>query len=352
MPIIKINTASGSSQIIMGDHFSDLMKYIPNENVIIITDENVYKHYSGQFPPFPVIRLVPGEKNKNLDSIRDVYTRLVSENADRSTFILGIGGGVVCDIAGFVASTFLRGLSFGYVSTSLLSQVDASLGGKNGVNFNGLKNLIGIIRQPSFVLCDPNMLDTLPLGEYLSGFAEIVKHAVVCDRELFHQIENNIDKIKNRDKDLIISLITNTINIKASIVQKDEGEQGPRRILNYGHTFGHAIEKVHKLKHGEAISLGMVMVNRFCVAKGILDPIDEQKVIRLVENLDLIKIELLDRKMVWGAVQADKKKYRDKLFLVMINQIGKGYVDKVSLKELRDFLFGFDLKSVTNFNNK
>jgi 3-dehydroquinate synthase len=342
MPEIKINTASGNSRIILGEHLPDLLEYIPCENVVIVTDENIYKHYSSQFPPFPVIRIGTGEKIKNLDTVRDVYNQLITENADRSTFILGIGGGVVCDIAGFVASTFLRGLSFGYVATSLLSQVDASLGGKNGVNFNGFKNLIGIIRQPAFVLCDPNMLDTLSYREYLSGFAEIVKYAVIRDKEMFQQIEDNIDKIKKRDKDLILSLITDSINIKASIVEKDEGEQGLRRILNYGHTFGHAIEKVHDLKHGEAISIGMVMANRFCVGRGIVDQAEEHRVTNLLEKLDLYEGVVLDRNGIWEAMLLDKKKYRDKLLFVAIDQIGNGYVDEVSLEELHLFLRGVD----------
>jgi len=314
-------------------------------NVIIITDENINKHYAGQFPPFPVIQIGTGEGVKDIDTVRNIYSRLLSLHADRSTFILGIGGGVVCDITGFVASTFLRGLTFGYVSTSLLSQVDASVGGKNGINFSGYKNLIGIIRQPSFVLCDPDMLDTLPYREYISGFAEIVKYALIRDEEMFQRIENNVDLVKSRNRDLILSLITDSINIKASIVQVDESEQGLRRVLNYGHTFGHAIEKVHGLKHGEAISMGMVMANRFGAGKGVINPEEMLRITRLLENLELLREVQLDGEMVWEALLVDKKKFGKELYFVLINRIGNGYVERISLEELQLFLHEF--KNVT-----
>jgi len=343
MKEIEIQTASGRSRIILGGHLNDLLRYIPKMNVIIITDENVNKHYAGRFPPFPVIQIGAGEEIKNLDTVQVIYSRLITLHADRSTFILGIGGGVVCDITGFVASTFLRGLNFGYVSTSLLSQVDASLGGKNGVNFSGYKNLIGIIRQPVFVLCDPGMLDTLPEEEYISGFAEIVKHAIILDEQMFQRIENNLEKVKSRNRNLILGLISDSIKIKASIVEEDETEQGLRRLLNYGHTFGHAIEKVHGLKHGEAIGMGMVMANRFGAEKGVTNPKEMLRITRLLENLELLKEVKLDKEMIWEAVLVDKKKFGEELYFVLINRIGKGYVERVSLEELQLFLHEFKM---------
>ena len=340
---IEIETASGRSRIVLGGHLNDLLRYIPKRNVIIVTDENVNKHYAGRFPPFPVVQIGTGEKSKTFETVRDIYSRLLSLNADRSTFILGIGGGVVCDITGFVASTFLRGLNFAYVSTTLLSQVDASLGGKNGINFSGYKNLIGIIRQPAFVLCDPGMLDTLPDEEYISGFAEIVKHAVIRDEQMFYQIENNVENVKNRNRNLILGLISDSIRIKAAIVREDESEKGLRRVLNYGHTFGHAIEKVHGLKHGEAIGLGMVMANRVGVEKGVVSPEETDRITHLLEKMGLLKEVKLDKEMIWEALLVDKKKFGEELYFVLINRIGKGYVEKVSLEELQRFLREFEM---------
>jgi len=343
MEEIEIQAASGRSRIILVGHFNDLLRYIPKRNVIIITDENVHKHYADRFPPFPVIRIGTGEKVKSLDTVQYIYNRLVTFHADRSTFLLGIGGGVVCDITGFVASTFLRGLSFGYVSTSLLSQVDASLGGKNGINFSGYKNLIDIIRQPAFVFCDPDMLDTIPYREYISGFAEIVKYALIRDEEMYQRIENNVEKVKKRNRDLLLRLISDSVNIKASIVQEDENEQDLRRLLNYGHTFGHAIEKVHGLKHGEAICMGMVLANRYAVQKGVAKPEEILRITRLLENLELLKKVQLDKEKIWEALLMDKKKYGEELYFVLINRIGNGFIDRISLEELRQFLYAFTM---------
>ena len=337
MPQISIHTESGSSRIILGEKFQELGKVLPGDNVVIITDDTVYDCYSALFPPFPVIRIGTGEKIKNLETVKDIFDQLMKVKADRSTFILGIGGGIVSDITGFVASTFLRGVKFGYVSTTLLSQVDASLGGKTGINFNGFKNLIGTIRQPSFVFCDPDMLDTLSERDYLSGFAEIIKHAVIRDEFLFRRIEENIGKVKKRDKDLILSLIMDSIKIKASIVEQDVNELGIRRLLNYGHTFGHAIEKVHKLKHGEAIGLGMIMANRFSTSKGLLDPVEEERLIQLLDNLTLLKNISLDKKLIWEAVLVDKKKYKEKIYFVQIEKIGNGFVGEIALEDLKIF---------------
>ena len=337
MSQININTESGSSTIILGEPFQELGKFLPGDNVVIITDEIVYSHYAKQFPQFPVVQIGTGEKIKNLQTVNEIFEQLLKLNVDRFTFILGVGGGIVCDVTGFVASTFLRGLKFGYVSTTLLSQVDASLGGKTCINFNGFKNLIGIIRQPSFVFCDPEMLDTLSERDYMSGFAEIIKHAVIRDEGLFRKIENNIEKVKGRDRDFILGLISESIKIKAAIVEKDVNEVGLRRLLNYGHTFGHAIETVHNLNHGEAISLGMVMANRFSAFKGSLDPREEARLIQILENLTLLKKISFDKNLIWEAIMVDKKKHKENIHFVQIEKIGNGYVEEIALEELKIF---------------
>lgn len=338
---IDINTESGSSTIILGEPFQELHKFLCGKNVVIITDEIVYNHYAKQFPQFPVIKIGTGEKIKSLQTVNEIFEQLLELNVDRSTFILGVGGGIVCDITGFVASTFLRGLRFGYVSTTLLSQVDASLGGKTGINFNGYKNLIGIIRQPSFVFCDPDMLDTLTERDYMSGFAEIIKHAVIRDEGLFRKIEDNIEKVKGRNRDFILGMISDSIKIKAAIVEKDVNEVGLRRLLNYGHTFGHAIETVHNLMHGEAISLGMVLANRFSALRGSLDPHEEARLIQILENLNLLKRISLDKDLIWEAIMVDKKKHKENIYFVQIEKIGNGYVEEITLEELKIFHYQF-----------
>ena len=175
----------------VGEKLENLTSHIPVEKFVIITDENVGRIYRKKFPPCNVIEISTGEKIKNLDTLQYVYGKLLDFEADRSVFIVGVGGGIVCDIAGFAASTYLRGVRFGFVSTTLLAQVDAGVGGKNGVNFRGYKNMIGNFNQPEFVICDMNLLKTLPKREILCGFGEIAKHAFIGDVRMCEFLEQN-----------------------------------------------------------------------------------------------------------------------------------------------------------------
>ena len=185
METFLIKGITGNSNIYIGESLQNVEEYLPKGKTIIITDENVKNHYLSDFPDCPVITISTGESIKTLATVESIYRQLINLDVDRQTFILAIGGGIVCDIAGFVASTFQRGLRFGFVSTSLLSQVDASVGGKNGVNFDSYKNMVGVFMQPEFVICDIKLLNTLPKEEVANGFAEIVKHALIEDYSMF-----------------------------------------------------------------------------------------------------------------------------------------------------------------------
>ena len=193
---------------------------LPGNGVVIVTDDNIRRLYGDKFPDVPVFSVLPGEESKKLEVIEHLAEKLLEAGIDRNGFILAIGGGVVCDLAGFLASVYLRGIRCGYVSTSLLSQVDASTGGKNGVNLGGTKNILGIIRQPEFVICDPAMLLTLSEEEYLSGLAEMIKTAVIGDKELFDLIEMNYKGIMDRDYDLLTALVADQLNSKLLLLQK------------------------------------------------------------------------------------------------------------------------------------
>ena len=203
MEKIVINTPGSGSQILVGAGWEALKSLLPEIGVVIVTDDNVKRIYGTNFPHAPVFSVLPGEESKKLTVIGHLAEKLLDEGIDRNGFILAVGGGVVCDLAGFLASVYLRGIRCGYVSSSLLSQVDASTGGKNGVNLGGTKNILGVIRQPEFVICDPAMLTTLSEEEYLSGLAEMIKTAVIGDKELFTLIEDNYSGIMNRDYNLM-----------------------------------------------------------------------------------------------------------------------------------------------------
>ncbi len=341
MKTLEIHGSTKSSTIRVGEKLQNLSNYIPAENVVIITDVNVKRFYQNNFPPYPVITIQTGEKIKNLDTVRNIYGKLVEFGVDRSTVIIGIGGGIVCDITGFVASTFLRGVKFGFVSTTLLSQVDASVGGKNGVNFQGYKNMVGVFNQPEFVICDLNLLNTLPEKEVLCGLAEIVKHAAIGDADLFKYLEEHYQKALALDAVVIEKLVYDSVVIKSAIVNKDEKEKGERRKLNFGHTFGHAIEKTTGVRHGEAVSAGMVMASELSVKRGHLQLKDAERIKDLLGDLKLPTHLPADRKTVFDALQKDKKRQGDRIYFVLLEDIGKPFVDQISIKELEDILNDF-----------
>jgi 3-dehydroquinate synthase len=341
MKTLEIHGSANKSTIRVGEKLQNLGNHIPGENVVIITDVNVKRFYQNNFPPHPVITIQIGEKIKNLDTVCNIYGKLLEFGVDRSTFIIGIGGGIVCDITGFVASTFLRGVKFGFVSTTLLSQVDASVGGKNGVNFKGYKNIVGVFNQPEFVICDLNLLSTLPEKEVLCGLAEIVKHAAIGDANLFRYLEENYQKALALDAAVIERIVYDSVVIKSAIVNKDEKEKGERRNLNFGHTFGHAIEKTTGVRHGVAVSAGMVMASELSVKKGHLQAKDAQRIKNLLRDLKLPISLQADRKTVLDALKKDKKRQGDLINFVLLEGIGKPFVDKISINELECVLNDF-----------
>ena len=329
------------SEILIGESFANTSKYLPKDNVIIITDDNLFKHYSNEFPDFPVIKIGTGEQIKTLQTVEYIVSQLIDLQADRKTFLLGIGGGIVCDITGFVASIYMRGINFGFVSTSLLSQVDASVGGKNGINFNSYKNIIGKFNQPKFVICDAKMFNTLPEKEIKNGMGEVLKHTIIADGRMFCIIKNNVPQILALNENRINELIFNSIEIKSDIVNKDETEQGERKKLNFGHTLGHAIEKHSDLSHGEAISIGMVFSAQLSQKKGFITQSDVAKITDLLNNLGLPTSTNIDRKKLADAITKDKKRSSDSIDFVLIKKIGEAVVKTISIKELQKEILTF-----------
>jgi 3-dehydroquinate synthase len=325
-----------NSTILIGERLRNAINYIDAQRVIVITDSNVDHLYRDQFPLEDIITIGTGENIKNLDTVREIYNRLVEMQADRSTFILGIGGGVACDICGFAASTYMRGLRFAYVPTTLLAQVDASVGGKNGVNLEGYKNLVGIFNQPEFVLCDGSLLKTLPQREVICGIAEIIKHAAIADIDLFEYLELNYEKAITLEGDMMDKLIFDSVVIKSDIVNRDETEQGERRKLNFGHTFGHAIEKITDFNHGEAVSIGMVMACDMAVQKGLVPAEAAHRLKRLLQRFKLPTTVKVNPDRVIDAIQKDKKRTGDNVHFVFLNSIGKAVVNETSIDSLRD----------------
>jgi 3-dehydroquinate synthase len=331
---LEIHGSTGDSTILIGERLRNLRKYIPSEKVVIITDTNVRHCYLKDLPSCEVIEIGTGENIKNLATVQTIYGKLVDYEADRSSFIVGVGGGIVCDIAGFAASTYLRGVRFGFAPSTLLSQVDASVGGKNGVNFGGYKNMVGVFNQPEFVICDMNLLRSLPKVEISSGLAEIVKHAVIGDVDLFSYLEGYYEKALKLDPEMIEELVYGSLLIKSSIVNRDEKETGERRKLNFGHTFGHAIEGTTGISHGEAVSLGMVVAAAFSTKRNHLPVEDSERIEELLKKLKLPTKMKLDRERVLDALRKDKKRENESIHFVFLRGIGNAVVEEISMKEL------------------
>jgi len=338
METITINANSGTSRILIGERLANLQRYIPAAKPIIITDVNVGGLYPLDSMAAEVITIGTGEEIKTLNTVQEIYAQLLSNRADRSSFIVGVGGGIVCDLTGFAASTFLRGVRFGFVATTLLAQVDASVGGKNGVNFEGYKNMVGLFHQPEFVICDPEVLKTLPPKEVSCGLAEIVKHGAIADADLFEYLEKHTEDILALDSAVIEKLVLASVRIKSSIVDRDETEKDERRLLNFGHTFGHAIEKVTGAAHGEAVSMGMVIASALSVKKGLLPAEENRRLRAVLKNLNLPTRLVTGTRQIIDAIAKDKKRSGDRIHFVLLNRIGKARLEQIRLEELRGAL--------------
>jgi len=328
MKKIEIKGTSSSS-IFIGESYKNINQYINRENIVVITDNNLFEIYREFLNNYKTIVIKTGESNKTLDTVRKIYNQLVTINADRSWFIVGFGGGIVCDITGYVATTYMRGLDFGFVSTTLLSQVDASTGGKNGVNFMGYKNMIGTFSQPEFVICDPYTLDTLSDDEFNNGLAEIIKHALIASDDIFEYLGKNRNTILNRNKSSIVHLVYESIKIKSAIVNIDEKEQGERRKLNFGHTIGHAIEVIEGISHGNAIAIGMVMAINLSVINNYLSISDANKCIRLIESYNLPISTSANADKLHEKISMDKKREGEKINFILLNRIGNAIIKDI-----------------------
>lgn len=345
MEKILVNTSTARSEILIGEKWENVGKYLPSKNIVIITDENVFHYYGKNFPPFPVFTITSGEEYKSLKTIEQLASTLLENGIDRSGFILAVGGGVISDVAGFLAAIYMRGIRCGYISTTLLSQVDASTGGKNGVNFGGIKNILGVIRQPEFVICDPEMLATLPEPEFLSGLAELIKTAIIGDSELFELIENHYSEILRRDTGLLTTLIAKSIRFKAAVVSEDENETGVRRILNFGHTFGHAIEILMSFKHGMAVASGMKLAAHFSHEKGFIGQEERDRIIHVINKYHFNETIDIPFQKMEQLIMYDKKKSGTGINFVFTRGIGKASYENIPATEIINFYKRFREKN-------
>jgi len=335
---IKMEASNGRSRILLGESVKNLSNYIKAKKSVIITDNNVRQVHGHLFPELEIIEIGTGEQIKNFSTINKILQRFLALELDRSSLIIGIGGGIVCDITGFAASTYMRGLQFAFVPSTLLAQVDAAIGGKNGVNLLGFKNIVGVFNHPQFILSDFSLLSTLPEKELVCGIAEVVKHALIKSPSLFDLLEEEWNSLLSLKSNISGKIIEESVKIKADIVSADPLEAGERRKLNFGHTLGHAIEKTLHLPHGEAVSIGMVAAARISEARGTLSLYDTRRIESLLQNFRLPCKLPADSEPLIEAIKKDKKRTGEEIDFVLLAGIGKAEVIKISYKELGEYI--------------
>ena len=355
MKTVPLQVGSGSYNILIGSGLLGTAgRYLRDtgfaDRAIVITDTVVRDYYADAVRQSlvehglktTVLSVPAGEAQKTLETAGRLYLELSQAGAERSTPVVALGGGVIGDLAGFVAATFKRGLPLIQMPTTLLAQIDSSVGGKVAVDHGQLKNEIGAFYQPRLVISDIATLRTLPGREVSNGLAEIIKHAVIADGELFTYLENNIGRLRALDEEALEEVVYRSVSIKAGIVARDEKDTGLRNILNFGHTVGHAVESVSgfNLRHGEAVAIGMMAAGRISCAMGTWDKCELARLENLIIKAGLpVKIPGLDTGKIIRIMQHDKKVIGGKVRFVLPKSIGEVFVtDKVEMALVREVL--------------
>ena len=326
------------------ENFSNLAQAIREEGLMdrkicIVTDSNVGPLYESAVEEvlrkvssdISVFTFEAGEKNKNLDTVSSLYQELIQNGLDRKSLLVALGGGVVGDLTGFGAATYLRGIDFIQIPTTLLAQVDSSVGGKTGVDFQQYKNMVGAFHQPRLVYMNLSTLTTLPAEQFACGMGEILKTGLICDGEFFRFVCREQESIKALDMKLIAAMVRRCCEIKAGVVERDPKEQGERALLNLGHTVGHAVEKLKNftLLHGQCVGAGLVAAAYLSMKRGLLNEQEYQEICRGCADYDLpIHVNGLIPRDVLAATKKDKKMEQGHIKFILMDGIGKSFIDK------------------------
>ena len=315
-------------------HFGniDVLEQLSNDrHIILLTDSNVANALPAVFTQYPTIVLSAGEDSKTMATITHILSELVRLGATRNSVLIGIGGGVITDIAGFAAASYMRGIACGFIPTSLLAMVDAAIGGKNGVNIGLYKNIAGTIRQPEFLLFDTTLLQTLPDAEWSNGFAEVIKYACIFDAPLFDELEANDLAYYYKDTEALTRLVTRCVAWKNKVVLADEHEKGERKLLNFGHTAAHAIENLHSLPHGQAVAIGMVIASRLSQQETGLQMAFTDRLKQVLERYGLRVTYPYEADKALEILKMDKKRAGNKIDYILLEAPGKAIIRPLNL---------------------
>jgi 3-dehydroquinate synthase len=331
MQTISFKIASKNIQGHFGSVKDFLLQFSQTSKPIVLTESKLYPFFSRFLDGYEVIQIEGGEQHKIQATADFVISELMRLNADKSCTIIGMGGGVITDLAGYVAAVYKRGVKLILVPTSLLAMVDASIGGKNGVNIGHHKNMVGTIYQPDQIVFDIELLKTLPENEWENGFAEIIKHAVIADAAMFDWLKNNSLEYFVNDTIALEALVLKNVKLKFSIVQLDEHDRGERKKLNFGHTIGHAIENLYELPHGHAVAIGMVKESILSDKIKGRDASISIQIDELLCRYGLPVTCALNNSDVWHLIQSDKKKNGGSIDLIAVDAIGSSRVERMDM---------------------
>ena len=323
------------TSIIFSIDNSPISEITATRNTAIISSRNLVDAYPSIFKDKKLIVIDDTEPHKNLATIEKIIAELLELGIDRNSYIIGIGGGIVCDITGFVSHIYMRGVRFGLVPTTLLSMTDAAIGGKNGVNFNENKNFIGSFDNPDFIIADSKFLQTLPQEQYLSGLGEIIKYALIGNSNILNLLKTNADKILNRNDETIQKLVSESVLTKVKIVEEDPDDKSIRHILNFGHTIGHSIELLENIPHGLAVVKGMNAATDISVKLGILATDKSQQIKQLLTSFGYdISYKLGENHT--RLLSYDKKKEDSNIRFVLLEDICKPQIRKMPVQQIID----------------
>ncbi len=333
-----VSFPTGTVEYYFHSDWHQLRDIAPPDQTIIVTDSHINDLYASRFDGYRKIVLPAGEQSKSLTTIQDLVSQLIELQAHRKTMLVGVGGGVVTDITGFLASVYMRGIPFGFVPTSLLGMVDAAVGGKNGVNIGLHKNMAGTIRQPQFLLYDSSFLQSLPEEEWSNGFAEIIKYGCISDVRILNTLsENKIDNFLRR-ADKLNDLIMGCVDVKNKIVHADENETGMRKLLNFGHTAGHAFETLHKLPHGHGVALGMRVACLLSESQLDFQKKDSDMLCALLDTYKLPVQLKFDVPQVMDILTMDKKRNAKDLDYILLQKPGVAHIKPLQFDTIQKAL--------------
>ncbi|MBL7713278.1 MAG: 3-dehydroquinate synthase [Chitinophagaceae bacterium] len=334
----SVSFPGGDTEYYLQSGYSQLLQLAPVAHSIIVTDTNVHRLYGHLFSEYRILIIEAGEKHKTWETIQLLAEKLAAFEAHKRTRLVGIGGGMVTDITGFLASVYMRGIACSFVPTSLLAMVDAAIGGKNGINIGPYKNMLGNIRQPGFILYDLSFLESLQEKEWSNGFAEVIKYACIGDAGLLEELSaSTLTAYKIRPEKLN-GLIHRCVQQKNTIVLADEQENGIRKLLNFGHTTGHAFETLYHLQHGQAVAFGMIVA--LIASEAILGVSRELRpqLVSILEQYGLQSRLRIDVEKVIDAVKRDKKRKEGTIDFILLQEAGKAIVEPVTFDQVRSAL--------------